>query len=140
MLSPPAHRETSGDEHPWNAVVLLLDDADAAERIEALERIDPQGEGLPLIIERLAQDPDPRVRSAAAEKLEFVDTLTGVDALVGALNDPDKQVVLAAIDALEFTDDYSVTEDLVPLLQHPDADVREAAAEAIDFIGSPDED
>ena len=140
LLSPRAPRETSEPEHEWDALLLRLDDADATERIAALALIDPQGDGLPLIVERLAQDPDPRVRSAAAEKLEFVDTLTGVDALVSALRDPDKQVVLAAIDALEFSDDYSVTEDLAPLLQHSDSDIREAAAEAIDFIGSPDEE
>ena len=134
LLSPPA------SEPAWNALVLRLDDADAAERIEALALIDPQGDGLPLIVERLLRDPEPTVRSAAAQKLEFVDTLTGVDALVSALGDPNKQVVLAAIDALEFTDDYSVTEDLAPLLQHPDQEIREAAAEAIDFIGNPDED
>lgn len=125
----------------WKALVLRLDDADAEERIDALNEIDPDGDGLALIIDRLTRDPDPRVRAAAAANLEDADTLAGVDALVRALSDPDKQVVLAAIDALEFTEDYTVVEDLRPLLNHPDPEIREPARDAICFITEcPDED
>jgi len=123
----------------WKKLVARLDDSDPDERIEALETIDPEGEGLPLIVDRLARDPDPRVRVVAAEKLEFSDTLAGVDALVSALGDPDKDVVLAAIEALELTDDYTVTQDLGVLLEHPDPEIRRAAREAIDFIEPDDE-
>lgn len=138
---PPTGTEgRSRADVDWKALVLRLDDADADERIEALDQIDPEGDGLPLIVDRLARDPDPKVRAAAAEKLEFADTLAGVDALVRALSDPDKQVVLAAIDALEFTEDYTVTQDLATLLDHPDEEIREAAEDAIDFIGDLDED
>lgn len=140
LLSPPAPEDPSQAAATWQALVLRLDDADADERIEALEQIDPEGEGWPLIVDRLTRDPDPRVRTVAAEKLEFADTLASVDALVLSLSDPNKQVVLAAIDALEFTDDHTVTEDLERLLKHADADIREAAVEAIDFIGPPNEE
>jgi hypothetical protein len=137
---PPAPPE-SEPEVDWKELVARLDDADADERIEALEEIDPDGEGLPLIVDRLARDPDPRVRIVAAEKLELSDSLASVDALVGALGDPDRDVVLAAIDALELTDDDTVTQDLGLLLDHPDAAIRRAAREAIDFIApEPDED
>ncbi|MEE2673717.1 MAG: HEAT repeat domain-containing protein [Myxococcota bacterium] len=140
LLSPPDPDRQSEAEADWEALLLRLDDADVDERIEALELIDPEGNGLPLIIDRLARDPDPRVRAAAAEKLDFSDTLVSVDALVSALNDPDKQVVLAAIDALELTDDITVTEDLALLLQHADEEIREAADEAIDFISDAEEE
>jgi hypothetical protein len=129
--SPP---DQDPERVDWKALLTRLDDADAEERMEALGAIDPDGEGLPLIADRLARDPDPRVRVVAAERLEFADSLAAVDALLLGLNDPDKRVVLAAIDALEFTDDATVVEDLAPLLQHPDAEIREAAEEAIDFI------
>ena len=122
------------DAIDWKTLVARLDDSDPDERIEALEKIDPEGEGLPLIVDRLARDPDPKVRVVAAEKLEFSDTLAGVDALVAALGDPNREVVLAAIEALELTDDYTVTRDLALLLEHPDGEIREAAREAIDFI------
>lgn len=131
--------KTAESEIDWKALVAKLDASDPDDRIEALEKIDPEGEGLPLIVDRLAHDPDPRVRVVAAEQLEFSDTLAGVDALVGALSDPHRDVILAAIDALELTDDYTVTQDLNLLLEHPDTEIRKAAREAIDFI-EPDED
>jgi hypothetical protein len=134
LLSPPDPEGQPEAEVDWKALVLRLDDADFEERIEALKLIDPEGDGLALITDRLTRDPDPRVRAVAAEKLEFADTLAGVDALIRALHDPDKQVVLAAIDALELTEDYTVTQDLARLLDHPDEEIREAAEDAIDFI------
>ncbi len=118
----------------WKELLLRLDDSDAEERMEALADIDSEGEGLALITDRLARDPDPRVRAAAAEQLEFADNLAAVDALVLALGDPDRNVVLAAIDALELTEDATVVEDLALLLEHPDPEIREAAQEAIPFI------
>lgn len=129
--------EDAGDVD-WKSLLLRLDDADAEERIEALLEIDPGGEGLTLIADRLSRDPDPRVRAVAATKLEMSETLAAVDALVLALGDPDRRVVLAAIDALEFTDDVTVVNDLSPLLQHPDTEIREAAFDAIDFILADD--
>lgn len=133
------------DESPeavdWKQLLLRLDDADADERIDALEEIDPDGEGLALIADRLARDPDPRVRVVAAEQLEFADTLAAVDALVLALSDPDRQVVLAAIDALELTDDQTVVNELEQLFDNPDDEIREAARDAVEFIRmGPEED
>jgi hypothetical protein len=124
----------------WKELLVRLDDADAEERLEALGEIDPDGEGLTLVMDRLARDPDPRVRAAAAEKLEFADTLAAVDALVLALNDPETSVVLAAIDALEFSEDPTVVADLALLLDHPDPEVREAAQDAIEFISDEDDE
>jgi hypothetical protein len=121
-------------EQSWRETLDQLDDSDWEERLEAIERIEPEGEGLAILIGRLADDPSPKVRAAAATQLEDSDTLLAVDALVRALNDPDKEVVLDAIDALEFTDDETVADDLEPLEDHPDPDISEAATEAICFI------
>lgn len=130
----PVEPAASPDAIDWKELLLRLDDADADERIDALEEIDPDGEGLALIADRLARDPDPRVRAVAAEQLEFADTLAAVDALVLALSDPDREVVLAAIDALELTDDRTVVRELELLLDHPDEEIREAARDAREFI------
>jgi hypothetical protein len=111
-----------------------LDDADFEERIAALTLMAPEGKALVLIIDRLANDPEPRVRAAAAGQLEFADNLASVDALVGALDDPDRRVVLSAIDALQLTEDATVIEELRPLLDHEDEEIREAADAAIFMI------
>jgi HEAT repeat protein len=103
-------------------------------RVEAIDQIEPEGEGLGTLIERLQNDPHPKVRAAAARQIEDSDTLLSVDALIRALSDPDREVVLQAIDALEFSDDESVANDIALLKSHPDPEIREAAAEAVCFI------
>jgi hypothetical protein len=130
----PAPRARPGAELSADALRQRLEDADFEERIEALTAVAPEGKALPLIIDRLANDPEPRVRAAAAAQLEFADTLASVDALVGALDDPDRQVVLAAIDALQLTEDTTVIQELKPFLEHEDEEIREAADAAIFMI------
>ncbi len=126
--------ERSKERIDWKEIALRLDDADAEERIETLQQIDPEGDGVALIADRLARDPDPRVRLAAAQRFEFAETLAAVDALLEALHDPHKAVVLAAIDALEFSDDTTIAEDLTRMRPHPDPQIDEALEEAIDFL------
>jgi hypothetical protein len=134
--APPAARSLQRREprQAWRALMQQLDDSDAEDRVEAIQKIKPERDGLGVLIERLAADPSPRVRAAAARQLEDSDTLVAVDALIRALSDPDKRVVLDAIEALEFTDDESVADDLAPLTQHPDREIAEAAIEAQCFI------
>jgi hypothetical protein len=134
---PPLPRRSPQRREPrqdWSALLQQLDDSDPEDRVEAIQKIDPEKDGPEVLIERLAADPSPLVRAAAARQLEDSDTLVAVDALIRALSDPDKQVVLDAIDALEFTDDESVAEDLAPLFQHPDREIAAAAREAHCFI------
>lgn len=134
--APPAARSLQRREPPqaWSALMQQLDESDAEDRVEAIQKIEPDRDGLGVLIERLAADPSPLVRAAAARQLEDSDTLLAVDALIRALSDPDRRVVLDAIDALEFTDDESVADDLAPLTQHPDREIAEAAIEAQCFI------
>lgn len=130
----PAPSPLEEERIDWKEIALRLDDADAEERIETLQQIDPEGDGVALIADRLARDPDPRVRLVAAQRFEFAETLAAVDALLEALHDPDKAVVLAAIDALEFSDDTTIAEDLTRMRPHPDPQIDEALEEAIDFL------
>ena len=134
--APPAARSLQRREprQAWRALMQQLDDSDAEDRVEAIQKIEPERDGLGVLIERLAVDPSPRVRAAAARQLEDSDTLVAVDALIRALSDPDKRVVLDAIEALEFTDDESVADDLAPLTHHADREIAEAAIEAQCFI------
>ena len=134
VRSKPGRTPRGSNGVDWKELLLRLDDADHEERIDALREIDPNGEGLPLITDRLARDPNPEVRIAAAEVLEEGETLSAVDALVFALDDPDPEVVLAAIAALELTDDVTVVNDLALLLDHPNGAIREAAFDAIEYI------
>ncbi len=132
--------EAHDEEHDWKELLRRLDDSDPDERIEALAEIDPDGEGLPLITDRLARDPDPRVRVAAAEQLDLADSLQEVDALLEALKDPHRDVVLAAIESLAMTDDPTVVPELQALLVHDDREIRLNATEVIQFLDPNDWD
>jgi hypothetical protein len=136
--APRQRRPAPARELSWHKVLEQLDDSDWEERSAAIDQIEPKGEGLAVLVERLANDPHAKVRGAAAEQLGGSDTLLAIDALIAALQDPDKQVVLEAIDALEFTDDETVVKEIAPLQYHKDADIREAAADAVCFIGECD--
>ncbi len=111
-----------------------LESSDPDDRASAVADIEPEGEGLELLVDLLAGDPDPGVRTAAAEQLADGEGYAAVRALVDALADPDREVVLEAIESLELAGDASVVPDLEPLLEHPDAEIRGAAEEALDFL------
>lgn len=111
-----------------------LASSDPAERAEAVEATDVTSPaGFEAVVERLANDPDPTVREAAAESLADGD-VGGVRPLLDALSDSDSRVVLAALESLELLADASVIPQLAPALQHPDAAVRERAAEVAEFL------
>ena len=104
------------------------------ERIEGLEELDADGEGLDLALELLDRDGNPEVRLAAVEKVSEALGYSAVAGLVRALDDSDPRVVVAAIRGLENLGDDSVVPELEPLLQHRDDRVRAVAAEALELL------
>ncbi len=129
-------RERMRDEGDRKQLALVdqLDSRDPALRSQAVQEIEPYGEGLQRLRDLLLEDPDSLVRLAAVEQLEEGETHAAVQGLVDALGDPDRRVVLAAIDALEFAGDESNVADLRGLLDHLDGEIRRAAREAIEFL------
>ena len=114
--------------------LALLASPDAEERAEGVEFVDvATAAGFAAVVERLANDPDAAVRTAAAETLGDGD-VGAVPALVAALGDSDTRVVLAALESLELLGDASTVPELAPALQHPDAAVRQRAAEVSEFL------
>jgi hypothetical protein len=142
----PEERRRLSEKHAARAEeleALLLDqlgDADPELRADAVFGLPIGGEGeqgverLRRVAQVLADDPDPRVRMAAAQRLGESDSRDSVASLVAALSDPDREVVLEAIEALEDIDDASVIPDLEALLRDPDPGIREAAGFAIEYL------
>jgi HEAT repeat protein len=130
----PADSEYYQDDEELDEAVRALRSSDPEERSDAVLDIEPEGPGLPYLLEVLSDDPDPEVRLTAVGQLGDSESPEAVAGLVSALHDSDPEVVLEAIDALEYIDDPSVIGSLEKLLQHPDEDVREAAEDAIDYL------
>jgi hypothetical protein len=142
----PEDRRRLREKHDARAEEMeaeLLDqlgDGDPEVRVDAVSELPLEGEGeqgeerLERVAQVLTDDPDPRVRMAAAQRLGETDSRNAVAPLVGALSDPEREVVLEAIDALEDIDDPSVIPDLEALLQDPDPRIREAAEFAIEYL------
>ena len=111
-----------------------LTSRDASERVEAVEWTDLTSvAGFEAVVDRLANDPDASVRTAAAESLGDGD-VGAVRPLLDALADPDSRVVLAALESLEQVGDASILPELAPALEHSDPTVRERAAEVGEFL------
>lgn len=116
------------------AAKAKLESTSPEVRAEAVADLDVEtASGFRSVAERLAKDPDPGVRAAAAETLAEAGA-GSVPALLQALDDGDPRVVVAAIDALEQVGDASLVPQLRPLLQHRDPETRARAAEAIQFL------
>ena len=111
-----------------------LTSRDASERVEAVEWTDLTSvAGFEAVVDRLANDPDASVRTAAAESLGDGD-VGAVRPLLDALADPDSHVVLAVLESLEQVGDASILPELAPALEHSDPTVRERAAEVGEFL------
>lgn len=111
-----------------------LESGDWRERLEGVEWADITTVlGYEAVVERLANDPDPAVRAAAAESLAGAD-VGAVRPLLAALSDRDPRVAVAALESLEMVGDESIVPDLAPALEHPDPAVRERAKEAEEFL------
>jgi hypothetical protein len=63
-----------------------------SERRRGISAINPQGEGLAVLLRSLANDPDPTVRAAAAERLGRSQGYAATRGLVEGLQDPDPEV------------------------------------------------
>jgi hypothetical protein len=111
-----------------------LESEDPRERVEGVEWADvASAAGFAAVVDRLAHDPDPSVRSAAAESLGDAD-VGAIPPLISALGDADARVVLSALESLEMLGDASTAAELAPALEHPDAAVRQRAAEVAEFL------
>jgi len=104
-------------------------------RLEAVEGLDPEGPALAVLLEVLKSDPDPRVRSKAAEQGGDAEGFMACSGLLDALGDAEPAVVLQALESLEFSCDASVA----PIVsqrcaQATDPVVQGRCAEAIDFL------
>ena len=122
------------DEESFAEALEGLRSDDPDDRADAVLDLEPEGRGLPYLLEVVGDDPDPEVRIAAIGQLEDGESPEAVAGLVRALDDADSEVVLEAIDALEFAADYTVVGSRQKLSQHPDPEVREAAADAIEYL------
>ena len=112
-------------------ILARLESPEAEVRESGVFRLDADD---PVELDALGaalRDPDARVRSEAARRLQFGDTAAAVPLLRDALADPEPTVVVEAIDSLKFLRDSSVISDLVPLLDHPAPQVRHEAQAAI---------
>ena len=104
-------------------------------RLEAVEGLDPEGPALPVLVEVLKTDADPRVRQKAAEQAGEAEGFMACQGLLDALGDREPVVVLQALESLEFTCDATVA----PIVeqrcaQASDPVVQQRCAEAIDFL------
>ena len=135
IFDPREHAHRAEHASDMEAEALQkLESSDPRERAEGVEWADiTTVSGYEAVIERLANDPDPTVRAAAADSLSGAD-VGAVRPLVAALADPDTRVVLAALDSLEMIGDASILPDLAPALDHPDPAVRERAQEVTGFL------
>ncbi len=119
---------------PDEEALEQLTSSNPEERLEGVEWLDvTSATGYEAVVDRLANDPDPLVRAAAAESLGDAD-VGAVSPLIRALEDPDNRVVLGALEALELLGDSSTIPKLRPALEHPDREVRERALEVQEFL------
>ena len=112
-----------------------LEDRSPEGRIDAVESVYPDADGIDALAGVVANDPEPAVRKAAAENLGYsAEDPEAIGALLNALHDPEPEVVITALDAIEFVGDDTVIPELGFLLEHPDLEVREATADAIEWL------
>jgi hypothetical protein len=115
-----------------DALLALVDDLDpgirgaailalptTSRRDGALRWRDATGhpESIPALSERLAEDPSPTVRAAAALALDLVDDPAVISPLVGALRDPKPRVRRTAIEGLRKRQARQAVEDLIELVR-----------------------
>jgi hypothetical protein len=124
---------------------VILDDRKKSEQLQRAERgtttserrrgitsINPQGEGLAVLLRSLATDPDPKVRAAAAERLGRGQGYAATRGLVEGLQDPDPDVRVRSILGLSEMRDPSVLDELERARnESADARVQAAADQAI---------
>ena len=113
---------------------LALSDDPEDDALAPLSDLDAIGVELDVLAHVVENDPDPELRSLAADTLATAGNYGSVRSIIGLLDSDDPDVLLLAIEALEFAGDESVAFELDRLLDHPDPAVREAAEDARDFL------
>jgi hypothetical protein len=87
-------------------------------RADSIQEIPSSGEGLHLLLDTLALDPEPKVRAAAAKRLSSARGFETMNGLIDAIYDPAHEVALEAIEALTAMGDQSVILSLESALNH----------------------
>jgi len=111
-----------------------LSDPDPVVREEMLEEVEiDSGDARDRIGALAQEDPNPRVRAAAAEMLGDDGTFQAVAELIGMLDDREPAVLVATLEALDRSGDESIEPYIKPLSDHPNSQVREMANEMLEF-------
>ena len=108
------------------------------EGVRALERIaqnDPQARDA---IRQMLLDPDPQVRSAAADSLADIEDKAAVPQLLGLLGDPEASVRREALGSLGELEAKDAALEVAGLLKDPDARVRQEAADVLGGLQARD--
>jgi hypothetical protein len=112
-----------------------VESSDSQVRAETIPEIPIAGEGLDVILDALALNPDPEVRAAAAKRLATAKGYATMDCLINALDDPVPEVALQAIRSLVAIGDRSVILNMQNVLdRHSDPTVQQALEEGIQAI------
>lgn len=120
---------------------LMIEQAELFDRVESsasqvraetIPEISIAGEGLDVILDALALNPDPEVRAAAAKRLTTAKGYATMDGLINALDDPAQEVALQAIRSLVTIGDRSIILNMQNMLdRHSDPTVQQALDEGI---------
>lgn len=120
---------------------LMIEQAELFDRVESsasqvraetIPEISIAGEGLEVILDALALNPDQDVRAAAAKRLATAKGYATMDGLINALDDPAPEVALQAIRSLVAIGDRSVILNMQNMLdRHSDPTVQQALDEGI---------
>jgi HEAT repeat protein len=116
---------------------LLLDKDDDVRKF-AIELLSDGGarDQAPALMERLANDPNPNVRGAAAKALGILGCREALPRLVAALKDIE-WVRFTVLEALCQLGDEDVVEPILDLVSDSSPATRRAAIETLGAIGSP---
>lgn len=115
----------------------LLQDKDDDVRKFAIELLSDAGakDQAPGLMERLASDPNPNVRGAAAKALGALGCREALPRLVAALKDIE-WVRFTVLEALSLLGDEEVVDPILGLLDDPSAATRRSAIGTLGAIGS----
>lgn len=123
-----------GERSTVALLLPLLKDAEVFPRASAVSALGCIGDrqAVAQICTVLVQDPDPQVRTSAAEALGAIADISGRDGLIAALKDQSNYVRTAAAAALgQISSDTAIVSALIEALKDSDRMVRSAAAESL---------
>ncbi|MEA1867914.1 MAG: HEAT repeat domain-containing protein [Thermodesulfobacteriota bacterium] len=140
-LEPPLIDDQGVDGLQSEVEELMIAQAELFDRVESsapqvraetIPEIPIAGEGLDVILDALALNPDTEVRAAAAQRLATAKDYATMDGLINALDDPAPEVALQAIRSLVAIGDRSIILNMQNILdRHSDPTVQQALEEGI---------